>query len=477
MLFKNTSILPLGLAVLGALNVTTAGAQDVEAIYQQNCAACHGKNLQGGSGSSLVDGKWIVGGSTEDITRVIQDGLPDRGMPPWKGGLSAEAIRGLVIYIQEQEQAYQSEQLDSKLAATSGVFSAQGETFELQTLAELDGVLWSLAFLPDGSALITAREGQLWHYRDGALTEIEGLPEVWARGQGGLLEVGVHPDYSENGWVYLSFSQSTDREDAAMTAVVRGRIKEGQWREQQTLFSTDADLHSTSRSHFGSRFVFDQGYLFFGIGDRGQKALAQDLSRPNGKMFRIHDDGRIPKDNPFVDTKKALPEIWSYGHRNPQGMAKHPQTGQLWASEHGPRGGDEINLVEPGVNYGWPVITYGMNYDGTPITSLTKKAGMAQPKLYWVPSIAVAGIDFYQGGAFSGWQNRMLVAGMASEELHLITLDGTEIVADDIILKGQGRIRDVNVGPDGHIYLLLNFRGEDKGRIVRMSPVKGSDTD
>ena len=197
---------------------------------------------------------------------------------------------------------------------------------------------------------------------------------------------------------------------------------------------------------------------------------SQDLDRPTGKIFRLHDDGRVPADNPFVDTPGALPGIWSYGHRNPQGMDQDPITGLLWESEHGPRGGDEINLVEKGLNYGWPVITYGMNYNGTPITEETHREGMEQPKLHWTPSIAVAGIDFYEGEAFPGWTGKLLAGGMASEELHLLTIEDGEVTADEVILKGRGRIRDVASGPDGMIYLLLNDGSPRKGRIVRMVP-------
>ena len=316
----------------------------------------------------------------------------------------------------------------------------------------------------------------LWRFStDGARTAIEGTPEVWQRGQGGLLEVALHPDYAKNGWVYLSYSENTgateNGKEAGMTTVVRGRIVEGRWTDEERLFRVDGKHHTSSGVHYGSRFVFDDGYLYFGIGDRGRVDRSQELDRPNGKIFRIHDDGRVPEDNPFVDTPGALPGIWSYGHRNPQGMDLDPATGLLWESEHGPRGGDEINLVEKGKNYGWPVITYGMNYNGTPITEETHREGMEQPKLYWTPSIAVAGIDFYEGDAFPGWTGKLLAGGMASEELHLLTIEDGEVTTDEVILKGRGRIRDVASGLDGNIYLLLNDGTPRIGRIVRMVPV------
>jgi glucose/arabinose dehydrogenase len=291
-----------------------------------------------------------------------------------------------------------------------------------------------------------------------------------------LLEVAPHPDYEENGWIYLSYSEHTGaRErgrDAGMTKVVRGRITGGRWSDQQTLFQVDETHHTSSGAHFGSRFVFDDGYLFFGIGDRGRMQRSQDLGRPNGKIYRIHDDGRVPADNPFVGQGDALPEIWSYGHRNPQGLDRDPLTGLLWESEHGPRGGDEINVIEKGKNYGWPAITYGMNYNGSPITDETHRDGMEQPKLFWVPSIAVAGIEFYEGDAFPLWKGKLLVGGMASEELHLLTIGEAEVTTDEIILKGRGRVRDVASGPDGYIYLLLTDGSPRKGRVVRMVPAQ-----
>ncbi len=250
-----------------------------------------------------------------------------------------------------------------------------------------------------------------------------------------------------------------------MTAVVRGRIRDGKWTEEQKLYSAPKELHTSTRAHFGSRFVFQDGYLFFGIGDRGRMGQAQDLDRPNGKIHRIHDDGRVPADNPFVNTPGALPTIWAYGARNPQGLALHPLTGELWETEHGPRGGDEVNLILPGRNYGWPTITHGINYNGKPITDKTAMPGMEQPAHYWVPSIAVCGIDFYQGDKFPKWQNNLLVTGLASQQLHRLVIEDGKVVRDEVILKGQGRLRDVNTGPDGLVYLAL-----DSGALLRLVP-------
>ena len=471
---RNTIIIAIVFAGISfsAAAQNRAGSGDISELYEDNCAGCHGADLAGGSGSSLIDGEWTYGGSDEQVAASIRDGVPDMGMPAWEGALDDKQIRAMVIYIREMKMKAGLDDLNKRLEGD--VVTAAGHSYSLEELGQGEGLLWSIAFLPGGGMLVTQREGVLWHFEDGERTEIEGTPEVWQRGQGGLLEVALHPDYAENGWIYLSYSENTGAQErdkeAGMTTVVRGKVVDGTWTAQERLFRVDGEHHTSAGAHFGSRFVFDDGYLYFSIGDRGRMERAQDLDRPNGKIYRIHDDDRVPEDNPFVDTDGALPEIWSYGHRNPQGLDMDPATGLLWNSEHGPRGGDEINLVEKGKNYGWPVITYGMNYNGTPITDKTHQEGMEQPKLHWTPSIAVAGIDFYEGDAFPGWTGKLLVTGMASEELHLLTIENGEVTADETILKNRGRIRDVASGPDGTIYLLLNSGSPRKGKIVRMVP-------
>ena len=450
------------------------GEGEVKQLYDSMCSGCHGLDLAGGSGPSLIDDEWTHGSSDEAIAAIIRDGVADTEMVAMASTLSDLQIRSLVIFLREMKMKTGQDQLLADLGGE--VVSAAGHRYTLEELGRGDGILWSIAFLPNDVMLVTQRDGVLWRFENGQRTQIEGIPEVWQRGQGGLLEVAPHPDYVKNGWIYLSFSEHTGAVErdkpAGITKVVRGKIVEGRWSAQETLFEIDEVHHTSSGAHYGSRFVFDDGYLFFGIGDRGRMERAQDLDRPNGKIYRIHDDGRVPADNPFFDHDGALPEIWSYGHRNPQGLDMDPVTGLLWESEHGPRGGDEINLIEKGTNYGWPLITYGMNYNGTPITNETHREGMEQPQHYWVPSIAVAGIDFYEGDAFAGWKGRLLVSGMASEELHLLTIEDGKVTADDIILKGRGRVRDVASGPDGLIYLLLTDGSPRQGRIVRMVPAE-----
>jgi glucose/arabinose dehydrogenase len=290
---------------------------------------------------------------------------------------------------------------------------------------------------------------------------------VWAQQDGGLMDVALHPDFAKNGWIYLSYSDPGVTKGASMTAIVRGRVHGSKWVDQETLYKAPPELYWDDNTHFGSRFLFDrEGHLFYSIGDRGHQDDAQDLSLPNGKIHRIHDDGRIPKDNPFVGRPGALPSIWSYGNRNPQGLAWHPVTGELWSSEHGPRGGDELNRIEPGRNYGWPVITYGMNYDGTPITDKTEQDGMEQPVMQWTPSIAVCAIVFYTGDRFPGWKTDLFVTALGGQALRRLVIEGKRVVHEEVLFKGLGRVRDVVNGPDGTLYVVLN----DPGRIVRMVP-------
>lgn len=470
---KVTFILIVFLTAFGshAFAQFSIGSGSAKDVYQEFCASCHGKNLQGGTGSSLIDDEWKYGGSDEEIAKVIKHGLPDAGMPPWDESLSDEQIRALVILIREQQKLADEGQQIKRASPKGGVFTSDKHKFKLEKVAESDGILWSLDFLPDGAMLVTQQDGKLWRFKDGKRHgPIKGTPKVLHKGQGGLLEAQLHPDYEKNKWVYLSYSEQSD--GGAMTAVVRGRIKDGKWVDQEDIFRVPVNLHFSTHHHYGSRFVFKDGYLFFSIGDRGKQEMAQDLSRPNGKIHRIFDDGRVPKDNPFYDRDEAYKTVWSYGHRNPQGMDKHPVTGALWETEHGPRGGDEVNLVEKGKNYGWPVITYGMNYDGRPITDKTHMEGMEQPKHYWTPSIAVAGIDFYEGDKFPGWKHNLFVGGMSSEELRRLEIVGDNVVEDELIIKNQGRVRDVASGPDGYLYLLLNTRTPLAGGVYRLVPAK-----
>ena len=340
-------------------------------------------------------------------------------------------------------------------------------SFQVETYADGFEIPWGMAFLPDNRMMVTDRIGDLWIVeKDGKdKVKVSGeIPNVRSKGQGGMLDVAVHPDSNTNSYIYLSFSDYS--ENKSHTSLIRAKLVNNSLVNSQIIFRPEEKFFTKRSLHFGSRIIFDdKGFIFFCIGDRGDRDLAQNLDMPNGKMYRIRDDGTIPIDNPFYYTKGAIKSIWSYGHRNPQGLALHPSTRQLWEAEHGPRGGDEVNIILRGHNYGWPVITYGKNYSGTIISKLTHHEGMDQPVFHWTPSIAVCGIAFYDGSQFPEWKNNLLATSLKYERLHRVELDGMNIVKDEIIFEAESRVRDVEVGPDGIIYVAL----EDPGRIVKLT--------
>jgi glucose/arabinose dehydrogenase len=335
---------------------------------------------------------------------------------------------------------------------------------------------WAMAFLPSGEMLVTEKGGRLRVVRQGKLlpTPVAGVPEVVSRGQGGLLDVVLHPNFAQNRWVYLSYSKPTGDSAAATTAVLRAR-----W-ENDRLTSPEQIFVAATRGapgHFGSRLVFDRdGYLFITVGDRmvpptGDLAAhpAQDLSNHHGKVIRLHDDGRVPSDNPFVGREGAKPEIWTYGHRNMQALAVHPETGDLWLTEHGPQGGDELNLIKKGANYGWPVVGYGVNYrTGSAIHAGTHREGMEQPVHVWVPSIGVSGMTFYTGNRFPEWKGSLFAGALAGERLVRMTFSPVEV--GDILVRRRGRIRDVRQGPDGFLYLAIDNQQGQPTPILRIEP-------
>jgi glucose/arabinose dehydrogenase len=334
-----------------------------------------------------------------------------------------------------------------------------------------------MAFLPEGDLLITERPGRLRILRDGRLLPdpVPGVPEVFARGQGGLLDIALHPDFASNRLVYLSYSKPVEGGGESTTAVVRGRFEDDALNDVTEIFQAE----TRGRGHYGSRLAFDgAGYLFITVGDRQapprgelEAHPAQDLTDHHGTTVRLHDDGRIPEDNPFVGTPGALPEIWSYGHRNAQGLTFHPETGDLWLTEHGPQGGDELNLVLPGRNYGWPVIGYGVNYgSGSRIHEDTHREGMEQPVHYWVPSIATSGLLLYTGDAFPEWKGSLFVGGLAGQQVARLTLDGRRVVAEETLFQDRGRVRDIRQGPEGFIYLAIDDQGRGKTTLWRMEP-------
>ena len=311
---------------------------------------------------------------------------------------------------------------------------------------------WGLAFLPDGAFLITEKSGELIHFKNGKKTTIGGLPSVRVLGQGGLLDIALDPDYTKNGWIYITYASPEGGGRGANTALIRAKLNNYQLSDIELLYK--ASPNSTRGQHFGSRIAFDNdGYLYFSIGDRGNRdENPQDITRDCGKIYRLHPDGRIPADNPFVNTTNAREAIYSYGHRNPQGMVKHPETGAIWIHEHGPRGGDEINIIQAGKNYGWPKASHGVNYSGTKFTEHTTLPGMESPLFHWTPSIAPSGMAFVTSNRYPKWKGSLLVGSLKFQYLERLVLKNNTVIQREKLLKDMGRVRTIKQGIDGSLY-------------------------
>lgn len=351
------------------------------------------------------------------------------------------------------------------------VVTSEVQKFRVEVVAKDLETPWGLAFLPDGRLLVTERPGRLRIVdRNGKLSEpVKGLPRVMQIQDGGLLDVEVHPRYAENGWIYLSYAEPsptvtslTERapNNTAMTAIVRGKIsRANEWTDQQTIFRAGPEYYSVNHFHFGSRFIFDkQGHLFYTLGDHGVAEDAQDLSKATGKIHRVNDDGTAPKDNPFVGRTGALPTIWTYGHRNPQGLAYDPVSGKLWETEHGPGAGDELNVIEPGHNYGWPLASNGAPGRGAPPLP-TELPGMDSPVVFWTPTLAPGGIAFYSGNRYPRWRNNLFVTGLGGQVLRRLTIEKDKVTHQEVVFDNLGRIRDIITGPDGDFYVATALPG------------------
>jgi glucose/arabinose dehydrogenase len=349
-------------------------------------------------------------------------------------------------------------------SAQERVIDSKAGRIKVETLTSKLEHPWGLAFLPDRRMLVTERPGRLRIVADGSLSPpLKGVPRVFASGQGGLLDVALDPNFASNRLIYLSYAEPGP--GGASTAVARGELGDGGIAGLKVIFSQQPKV--SGGQHFGSRLVFTRdGKLFITTGDRGKFDPAQDLATHIGKMIRINPDGSVPKDNPFVGRKGARPEIWSYGHRNAQGAALHPQTGMLWETEHGPRGGDEINIPEAGRNYGWPLVSWGNHYSGQPIPKPNTRPDLAAAIYQWTPVIAASGMEFYTGDRFSSWRGNALVGGLISRGIVRLTLDGRKVTGEERIGLGV-RVRDVRQGPDGAVYVLTD---EDNGKILRLTP-------
>lgn len=436
-----------------------------EQIYQNFCSGCHGEQME-----AFVDRQWKHGNAASDLFMTIKSGYANGGMPAFGSAFSDEVIRNLSTYIIsgiEKGKKYLFQNVPAQ-----NHFSSNSFDFKLDTVVSGMKVPWGIVFLPDGSMLFTERSGKLFRsVHKGSVEEISGLPDILAEGQSGLMDIVLHPKFSANHILYLSYSafKKTDGSTISTTAILKATLEGNVLTHQTVIF--EALPYAKAKHNNGSRMVFGtDGKLYFSVGDRGnEKENPQSLYNDLGKIHRINDDGTVPEDNPFVHIAGAKPSIYSYGHRNPQGLYINKVTGQIWSHEHGPRGGDELNLIKKGANYGWPVITYGINYNGKIISKISALEGMEQPIHYWTPSIAPSGMSFVTGNRYPGWKDQLLIGSLRFKYLNLCHMKGNKVESEEILMKNIGRVRDVRMGPDGYIYVSV----ENPGYIFRLIPLTG----
>jgi glucose/arabinose dehydrogenase len=331
--------------------------------------------------------------------------------------------------------------------------------YEMELIFEDENIIWSIEFFEDNSILAAVKSGKLFHYINGEKIEIGGLPEIYLRGQGGLMDIVLHPDFKENNWLYFSYASEDTGEKGGNTTISRAKLINNNLVDLEVLYK--ASPNTRKGQHFGGRLTFDnENYLYFSVGDRGNRDVyPQDINLDGGKIYRINDDGSIPSDNPFFNNPNAKKAIYSYGHRNPQGMFKHPITGKIWTNEHGPRGGDEINIIKKGKNYGWPKITYGINYSGTTITKNKSLPKMEQPLYYWLPSIAPSSFEYISSDIYPNWKGSLLAGALVFKYIERISLKNDKVVYRSKIAENLGRPRDIKQGPDGFVYVSVEGKG------------------
>jgi aldose sugar dehydrogenase len=443
------------------------------AVYDQHCVACHGRRLEGGAAGSLIDDTWKFGGDDAHLLATIREGRKDTAMAAFKTVLTEQQIWELVLLI--RREAAEAEEHPPTIVDPNGErIRSEKQAFQLEVVVRDLETPWGIAFLPDGRMLVTERPGRLRMVESGRLRPepVAGTPKPWTVQDGGLLDVEVHPGYAENGWIYLSYAAAGPG-DTSMTAIVRGRLRENRWVDEQPVYLPPPPLYGPQNYHYGSRFLFDrQGKLLYSIGDHGTPPAAQDLGSPLGKVHRVNDDGTVPPDNPLVGRAGAVPTVWTYGHRNPQGLSIDPVTGLLWESEHGPMGGDELNVLDAGHNYGWPVISHGLE----PGVTETAHEGMEAPVVYWNPTIAPSGIHFYTGTRYPRWRNDLFVTGLGGTALRRLEVKGRSVTHQEVVFDRYGRVRDVVTGPDGLLYVALQLPGpkpfsSTPGVVVRLLPI------
>ncbi len=498
---------PLVLLAGKAVGADGAAAGDQgRAIFEGTCAACHGTDLAGGRGPSLFDSRLLARLGDEGLHQRISDGVPGTEMPAFAKTYSEGQIDSIVAYLHRRS---------AQLAPTAGPAQAPPaapapdpngqrihtarQDIRLVTVAEGLDTPWAVDFLPDGRALVTERTGQLRIVSaDGKLLPqpVSGIPKVHTGQDAGLFDVAVSPRYAEDGWVYLAYSDDNPADPAppppepgtpsylvkrkpSMTVIVRGRIDaRNRWTDQQDIFRAPWPLYTPSGMHYGCRLLFDgKGHLYFTLGERGDMANARRLDTPLGKVHRVNLDGSIPPDNPFAKQQGAVGSIWSIGHRNPEGLAIDPSTGLLWESEHGPVGGDEINIVQPSKDYGWGTVSKGIQ----PGIEEVSAPGLVDPVVWYFPTIAPSGIAFYEGDRYPEWKGSLFVTGLRGEQLRRLEIQGRKVRAQEIVFAQLGRVRDVTTGPDGLLYVLvqhptgpgtgLDLSDPAPGALVRLDPI------
>jgi aldose sugar dehydrogenase len=461
----------IALASIFFLLVFTASGQDGASLYKTYCAGCHGAQLQGGSAEPLIKTVWKYGRRSDAIFRNIKFGIPSTEMIAWGKALSDEQIKAVANFIIASQTVPPEARREIPATLKTEAYALKVE----QLVSTGLHTPWGIEFVDADRALITERTGAIRIMQHGKLNErgVQGVPAAAFQPSttGGYFDIALDPKYKSNGWIYLAFSHTNgdpaNKSAPSMTKVIRGKIRDNQWVEQQTLFEVPDSLKVTGGNRWGGRLFFDkEGFLFFSIGDMARANDSQNLGKPSGKVFRILPDGSIPKDNPFARNSNALPAIYSIGNRNVQGFAQHPTTGEIWMTEHGPMGGDELNILKKGTNYGWPVITYGIDYSGEIVSNDTLRSGMEQPVIYWTPSIAVCPAEFVTSSRFSKWNNNLLVGSLAFEEIRRVVITDHKVSHQEIILKGVGRVRELKTGPDGAIYVVLN----EPDMILRLTP-------
>ncbi|MDD4971975.1 MAG: PQQ-dependent sugar dehydrogenase [Paludibacter sp.] len=440
-------------------NTPTPVSESTRALYLKYCAGCHGEKLE-----RFAARQWVFGSSLKEVSATIKFGRPAIGMPAYAKAMDDEQIAAMANYM-IREVAKVPAIIPSSFDDKS-IIKSENFSFVLQEVVGKNlKIPWGMAFLPNKDLLVTEKSGKMYLVSKDVMTPVEGVPPITVKGQGGLMDVVLHPKFSTNHLIYISY---VDGESPTLlnTSIARAELRDGRLVNLKKIFH--ALPNTNSGIQFGCRMVFDKnGYLFFSVGDHGPKENAQDLTNSNGKIHRVFDDGRIPPDNPFVKTPHAVASIWSYGHRNPEGMYYEKQTDLIWSNEHGPKGGDELNIIKKGKNYGWPVVTFGVDYDGTIISPDTAKTGMEPPVFYWIPSIAPSSLTRVTSSLYKGWKGDFLSGSLSFEYLDRLIMKDNKVIGREKLLQKIGRVRNVVEGPDGYIYIAV----ERTGKIYKLVPV------